>query len=210
MSKTKKLTESEFDKTAKSKLLSVFNVFDSTKEVFADNTDRRALLSAFAFRLEPQQLQALVKAAKAVGDDSFFVSAVEPYSGITNGQIDTLVTQSIHFHVPFEDANSYHNLNDTESLIFMLENAIYSPSGSWGIMLSELEFAILGGSDKFVSVFFENLRKTEEENIADVIETWKIEASSWFFSEGPKRVLDHVYGSTRAREFLLNTGYKFI
>jgi hypothetical protein len=88
------------------------------------------------YHLSQVQYAAVVAAAHATGEPAFFVSVVE-YSGdwVERGQ---------HWLCDALGYEAYRSIELT------LENALYSASGGWGLVLSQEQHALVGGSREFV------------------------------------------------------------
>ena len=84
----------------------------------------------------------------------------------------------------------------------MLENAIYSTSGTWGLLFSHERHAVLGGPTQFVRAITEMLPNPVGQ-VEKFLATWKqhhVRFGSnldWF-----PCLLEHVYGADAAQRFL--------
>jgi hypothetical protein len=83
------------------------------------------------------QYDSVVNAARALGDSTFYLSLVE-HSG-------DWVARGEHWLCKFPRYEEYRGI---ESLV--LENALYSSSGRWGVLISHESHALVGGSREFV------------------------------------------------------------
>lgn len=202
------LSAEEFESEALQSLKKVFKSLDATGQAFNREIEKRSLIYAFCFRLEKYQILALARAAEAIGDNGCFISITEKCDDYLLDNFNERNSDkfSDHYYISTTSISDYFKLG-LESEVFLFENSIYSPSGSWGLSLSDLDFAIVGGSDKFVSTFLEELPTTEERNIEEVIRSWKIDSKPWFDTDGPRRVLTYVFGNDKARELLKIAGH---
>jgi len=87
------------------------------------------------YHLTDEQFRAVMSAARAVGDSQFVVSEVE-YAG-------DFFRRGRHWLCPVDEFASYVELP------LVLENAVYSPAGKWGLLVSHEQHAIVGGVGSF-------------------------------------------------------------
>jgi hypothetical protein len=124
----------------------VFNSNDPMGEIFQDDVAYRLLICPIPSPfLDEELLQAAAYAAKLVGDEYFYLSEVEGKS------IQSFHDENhwkIHVDVTYEEYTG-----TTPPILF--ENAIYSPSGLWGILVAHSDFAVLGGNEIFVNAIKE-------------------------------------------------------
>ncbi len=110
------------------------------------------------YHLSKSQYNAVVAAAKANGDEGFIVSVVEGEGEII-GRGESWWCK-------------YPNYEDYLGLPLVLENAIYSKRGSWGIMISHEDHAIIGGSAGFVEMLRAGYPEWRED-VQKLTEVWK-------------------------------------
>lgn len=87
------------------------------------------------YHLTDEQYASVMSAARAVGDSQFVVSEVE--------YADDFFRRGRHWLCPADDLRSYLELP------LVLENAVYSPAGKWGVLVSHEQHAIIGGVSLF-------------------------------------------------------------
>ena len=87
------------------------------------------------YHLTDEQFRSVMSAARAVGDSQFVVSEVE-YAG-------DFFRRGRHWLCPVDEFASYVELP------LVLENAVYSPAGKWGLLVSHEQHAIVGGVGSF-------------------------------------------------------------
>lgn len=112
----------------------------------------------YGYHLTKEQYSAVVEAAKAIGDTGFYISVVE-YDG-------DFFEKGEHWLCPFSPHEDYLKLP------LVLENAIYSRSGKWGLIISHEDHAIIGGSDAFVRELRSNYNNWETD-ILELRVYWK-------------------------------------
>jgi hypothetical protein len=120
---------------------SIFKTNDPFSEMFCDSVkDRLLICPVQGYHLQENQLRAISHAAYAVGDEKLYISEVE-------GEPDCF-SHSGHWECTFP-----LKLNEYEQLPVYLENALYSPNGKWGLLISHEEHAVIGGTELFINTF---------------------------------------------------------
>lgn len=90
------------------------------------------LLYPFRWYLSDPWLTPVVKTMRVLGEGGFFVSAL-------SRSLEEENSQSYHWYIPLSEAGEYG------SVVYSQENAIYSLNGTWGIICSDEDHAIIGG-----------------------------------------------------------------
>jgi hypothetical protein len=88
--------------------------------------------------LTEAQFRAVVSAARGCGPGSCYLSVIE-------SAVDFLARPSGHWRC---DSPTY---NEYSALCLTLENAIYATDGSWGLVISHEEHAVVGGPPLFLA-----------------------------------------------------------
>jgi hypothetical protein len=110
-------------------------------EPFRADLPARTILYPVDPELDGDQLDALAMAAEVVGDEGFYVSLVG---------FDEAETLDCHWYVPLCELASYDALEPCSIGGLTHDNALYSPSGRWGMLISLEEHAIVGGTPDFL------------------------------------------------------------
>ncbi len=92
------------------------------------------------YRLSREQYLAVTNAARAVGDKGFILSEVE--------WDEDFFERGKHWFCRFPSYEEYL------SVPLGLENAIYSPNFTWGVLISHEDHAVLGGSKTFMDTIY--------------------------------------------------------
>jgi hypothetical protein len=152
----------------KTEFLKVFKGIDPFHEVFNDAVVERLIIyPTDGYYLTPEQFEALLNAANIVGDSEIYISEVESESDcFTAGESDRKY-QCKHWVV-----ENQIQLNQYYELPIVLENAIYSPQGKWGIIISHEEHALLGGMNEFMKYFKASYNKWNEDTESFIV-TWE-------------------------------------
>ncbi len=101
--------------------------------------------------LNRTEVNALAKVAQVVADESVYFSLLER------------AAESDHIEDWLLPINNIKSYLDFRSPHMVLENALYSPRGTWGIGMTVDEFAVIGGSPKFLESFLTELEKDPDE-----------------------------------------------
>jgi len=117
---------------------SVFRNVDPFNAPFSDTVESKALLYPVAYVLDRAEFVAVFQAASAVGDAAICASVVEGRVPVPRGP---------HWRLEHWEYDEYRELQD----LGVLENALYSPTGKWGLLVSHEQHALVGGSAVFVS-----------------------------------------------------------
>jgi len=197
MPKIRPLSEYEYRQEVSHVFNSIFQSDDPFDEPMRPTIHPRAILYPVAYELEPVKLQAVVAAAQVVGDIGFYLSVTErpPVSD---------QNRPYHWFIPLEDPGLYYSLNGYQ---FVLENAIYSPKGRWGMIISHEQHAIVGGCDPFLNTLFAHLSVSEAEQVNAFLSNWRDNYNRF----GSKidwlpRLMTHAYGVEEAQRLLMEAG----
>jgi len=123
--------------------------------------EKMLLCCTDAFYLNKQQFLVLLKIIKNLGESSFYVSRIDE-RGILNmfGSDDK---QDDHFEL-----SSDVSYEEYQKKTFFLEYALYSKNGTWGVLISQEEVALIGGSQDFIAIF-KKLYEQWDEDIKKLI-----------------------------------------
>lgn len=169
----------------------VFRTADPFGLPFQDEVEARDLLYPVGFRLDEDEFRAVAEAAGKLGEGRAFLSEVEGSSGSrwaarNHWEIDLGV-------YPYPQLAS-------EGFIDIMESAIYSTAGTWGLLISHEQHAVAGGSPLFVSSLREQLAR---DHLGDFLSFWRENLErfqsdlSWLAP-----LLEHLYGSGEAVRLL--------
>lgn len=155
MAQTRALTAGEFEQQAGDTFREVFASTDPLDSPFTEAMTERAILFSGACRLDSGEAVALADAARDVGDRGFYVTMTErpicrPFvrsdpDGDTPDQ-----GEPQDWFVPFTDLATYVARESASRLQIDVENALLSPSGSWGAIFSHEHLVVIGGVTPFV------------------------------------------------------------
>lgn len=184
------LTEDESLLRTKNAFCQVFKTTNPFDEPFVESVSQRSLLYPISFQLQQRELASIAAAIHAIGETDFYLSALERS---TNSKL----TQPYDWYIPIAQIDQYYSIN---GYLFLLENALYSTKGTWGIMISHEQHAIVGGSKLFLDTLMSYWPFSPAEQIANFLHDWKTNHEqlganiSWL----PK-LLAHIYGKQQAQ-----------
>lgn len=142
--RTVRISRSEWERRAAPARDRIFASLDPYGEPFTAAAKERAVLFPISYELEAHQLAVLRRAARSVGDETFFVESL------------VAGDEGAHWEVPVRDKRPYKRMD------VVAETAIFSPSGRWGLLISDEDHAVIGGSHEFMAVVAARLRPTKE------------------------------------------------
>jgi len=154
-----------------------YNVFknrDAFGRMFQEHITERIVLQLSAYHLKKNQFTALMKTLEAMGEKSFYLSEIEfsdCFDSLDQNKDDTYIYKNDIFptNISYEE---YANL------LIVLENALYSPTGKWGVIISHEDSAVIGGTHEFMTLF-KKFYPHWENDLKDFIETWKFHAETY-------------------------------
>lgn len=123
---------------------------------------RVVLYPTYGYYLETQQFQALIGALHDCGEREFFISMVEAEPEPRNWDSKEFT------HWVCEKPT----LEEYMSIGVFIENALYSPSGSWGILLSHEDHALLVCQPSFWDAF-QSRYPNWRQDLEQFIELWR-------------------------------------
>ena len=129
---------------------SFYNIFknnDPFGRMFNNCINQKILLcQTDGYYLKKEQFEALMKTIKKLEESSFYISVTE--NNFTD--IFEAGTEYIPEHWKLSSQISYEEYKEN---LIILENALYSINGVWGVIVSHEDHAVLGGSDDFIELF---------------------------------------------------------
>lgn len=184
------LEQLAWSKQAQTPFRAVFSSADPFGAPFSSAMSSRAILFPVAFILDRGQFAALFEAAAAVGEREVLLSVVE---GSSSGRV-----RGPHWRVGASDYDEYCALGEPG----VLENALYSPSGLWGLLVSHEQHALVGGKQEFISTLEASFPKFRQ-GISAFLAYWRENRerrgtdTRWIVA-----LLSHLYGQERSAGIL--------
>ncbi|MEK5236052.1 hypothetical protein NST99_10170 [Paenibacillus sp. FSL L8-0470] len=138
----------------------VFKSRNPFEEMFQSRISERLLLyPTCGTYLDDAQFSALMESAKKVGDMQCYISEVEAEPDSFILPDDSEIYHPAHWEGPLS-SGFYQEYRE---LTLVLNNAIYSKKGTWGVLISHEDHAVLGGSAIFVNEFKRNYPRWTDE-----------------------------------------------
>lgn len=143
--------ENEYESSLRHRFEEVFRLVPPHGYLFTEKIRSRAILYPVDPILSAQQLHPLKDAILNCGENSFYLSILDR---LADAGFDS------HWEVPLEAISEYQ---EGQGAFSVLENALYSKRGRWGLRLDPEGYGIAGGSPDFLDVLFDNLLPSSEE-----------------------------------------------
>ncbi|MGH3029796.1 MAG: hypothetical protein ACRDNE_03345 [Gaiellaceae bacterium] len=162
------MSEDEFQREAGAAFRRTFRTTDPFRAPFSDNIEHRLLLYplGWGYAFDADEREALAHAAAAVGDDGFYVTYTERFRD---------PPEPLDYFVPLEDIGGYGPLDEDRSALEhadpFLCNALVSPRGLWGAIISDEGHAVVGGSADFVRVLVDHYPRAATDPSTGATET---------------------------------------
>lgn len=195
------MSEQEYRRELEPAFTSIFQSIDPFGEPFRDRIAHRLLLWPVGFALDDAELAAVMDAVRAEGETSFCVSFLERPDEDESPKSDA-DARPWHWHIPLEQANEYR------ALTLPFENALYSPSGKWGIMISHEQHAAVGGDQRFLQTLLNHRAIAAKSSPGRFLEYWQDAHTNWGAEvKWVPRLLDHIYGQDQAHRLMVEYGF---
>lgn len=174
---------------------SVFQGVDSFDEPLASEVKNRELWAPVYYTLSVEQFGAVCAVAAAVGDVQICVSVTEEFESGSGLTATHWIFESWEY-AEYEDEPSFR----------VLENAVYSPSGKWGILFSHEQHAIVGGSPEFMSTLTREYPDLTQSTV-EFLRYWSDVSQRHGTSvKWVPLLLAHIYGREQAKILLAKAG----
>jgi hypothetical protein len=176
----------------------VFKSADPFDAPFQDTIKARALLFPSGYGLPDDQYVGVVAAAAKIGESSAFFSGIEGYDG-------SGFERRSHWELCLTMPFPHQQLLD-QGWEGLIESALFSRQGTWGIISSHEQHAVVGGSTEFIEELGHHLDLDHQ--LQEFLNYWKhaSDQNPRLITRWIPRVLAHIYGSALAREVLKGSG----
>lgn len=194
----RRITNRRKIRLAHNALVKVFQHCDPFNRPFSSHIQRKAILCETASNIpNREQFTALCKAAGSIGEETAFVF------GCGNKSTSFWKRGKREYWELSLDLESYDDYGygqytsagDQFAQYSVLEHVIISPKGSWGILTSYEDHAVMGGSESFMAAF-ENNYHDFAIDLKRFYELWQYNLHNFHSKIGwIKGLLENVYGS---------------
>jgi hypothetical protein len=135
-----------------------------------------------------EQFEALANAASVEGDEAAYVVPYGSLEAAWGGTYDhRLIGLAFNEYRPDDE--------------LILEHLIYSPAASWAVVTSDSDFAVAGGTERFIETLRSNLSGDEDEMARAFVRDWSdLREKGGANAKWVYPFVAHIFGDTRARE----------
>ncbi len=205
--KPQKLSSQDELTSAERAFRTVFKTTETFVNPFQTEITKCVILFSEPYALEGKYLNAIGRSALESGDTNIaYISLIE---GLSGNEF------SSRFHWSFDLFDyPYEELRKDEDWFPLMENAIYSLNGAWGIIFSEYGHAIIGGSNLFFDALERQVPQIHEDVYLFLAEI-KVDIESSrktvpYFQGWLPNLLSSIYGSSQAATMLADKGLDVI
>jgi hypothetical protein len=184
----------------------VFQSFDPSDTPFRDTVKNREILFPSDYFLSAQQFEAIMHCASNVGDKAAYITLIEGWKkgfSFLQSERHGVVNTSVYDY----------NFTLADFIPPLMETAFYSQSGSWGVITSHLNYAVVGGTEDFFSCLG---REIDLDDSRSRFMTYLAEIAYHRNGEINDRVyrwsyqlVSHIYGRDRAKQLMKSYGVPF-
>jgi hypothetical protein len=134
------------EKKIRSAFCKVFKIADPFGRLFNDVIKHKVILCPTdGYHLNKEQFQALMETIKVLGESSFYARETEEqWPDDSDGKTYSFRSGELSNTITYKE---YKDLK------IVLENALYSTNGSWGIIISHEDHGVIGGNSDFIKIF---------------------------------------------------------
>jgi hypothetical protein len=200
----RKLSASDFEKEAKNSFFKIFNDInpDPFREPFTNEIEEKRILFYYRYFASLELMEKIQTSVQMVyGEEGFYILIRGWHPD------DRDIYRGIHHHwyTSFDAYKEYLDTGET-----YLESAFYSPKGNWGIVSSDEDHAVIGGSLEFIQDL--RMRISDLDNqVYGFLDLWQIYREKLDLPmEWMPIVMNHIYGEKKAKNILINNGFKFL
>lgn len=113
-----------------------------------DVTSRLLIYPTDGTYLDDLQFNALLETVKVIGESGFYISEVEAEPDPFILKNDNEIYHPAHWICDFPT-----NFDEYRDLTIVLDNALFSREGKWGMLISNEGHAVLGGTVEFINQY---------------------------------------------------------
>lgn len=182
----KQITKAEQMLLLQKAFQNVFKTNDPFGEMFQNCIGERLILCPIeGYYLNEQQFVALVNTVTTLDENKICISEVESE--------ECFSTQGYkHWTMPIPT-----RYDEYLHLPIVLENAIFSANGKWGMLISHEEHAVIGGTQEFISKFKNNYADWDK-GFVNFCDKWKYNEKHYNSSiEWLPKFIKHITGKVQ-------------
>jgi hypothetical protein len=192
------LNDLEYQIQAEPILRQIFTNDHPIENPFSVNIPERLIVSPWDY-VETELIEAVITAASNSGDGNCYLTNLGRYEGEANHCYMSLA--ELHGENAYL---SYGTVVDGVSLdiFYWTDYIIYSDRGTWGIMTSHEDFAVIGGSSEFIYKLHELVPDLDRQ-VYPFLEKFKsLSVMLHCDFDWISKLLTHIYGQDKAKKLL--------
>jgi hypothetical protein len=135
----------------------VFTARDGDEIYFTPMIEKKGIITPIQYTIDKEYVAPFLAAVHSVGEEEFYISTTERVKGVANDWLVPLSAVSLDWGLD--------NLVEQVQYFQLVENAIYSVNGKWGMWFSDGDIALIGGPTNFIDTFYRALGKTIDEMV---------------------------------------------
>ncbi len=180
----------------------IFRSADPFDEPFMEGITDRAIFYPTGYGLDANRLAAVATAARAVESPMAFFSGLEGYDGTNFEQYDhhrILLVSDMSFPALMKELTN-------AGWPSLVESALYAVDGSWGVLTSHEQHAVIGGPSAFLRELSEHV-DLNGDGVA-FVSRWKyVHDDGHVAVEWVPNLLVHIFGEQLASELMTRVGF---
>lgn len=174
----------------------VFHSPDPFDEPFQSKIEKRLILYPFQYVPNNKQYIAIEAAAESIGEKNAYISQIEGYK---KGPF----REGNHWQVRLSINPFKNGFNHEDGWTGLMETAIYSTHGSWGLISSHEWHAVVGGPNRFIETLAAKFPEvmTQTQNF---LAAWKNNRDRYGVKiDWLPNLLAHLYGPETSHKLLM-------
>ena len=186
-----KLTSNKEIQKARDAYFSVFQNRSPYRAPFREDTAVRAMIYPVDTYPDDDLYFAIANAVSEIGEDEAYFSTIMTVTEDSYFAVDFWKLDLDEY--PFNDKGMREN-----GWIALLESTIYSIEGDWGVILTNKQFGLVGGSNPFMDGLRRWVHDLDSQVVRFVDQYWYARQSPGGNSAWLPSLLAHVYGEEKA------------
>ncbi len=133
--------------TLKAAFYKIFKDANPFGKMFNDFVKQKIILCPTdGYYLSRNQFNALMQASRQLGESSFYLCETEGHFLDNSNEKDS-------YSFGYGELSNEISYEEYKKLRIVLENALYSTNGSWGVIISHEDHGVVGGTNNFIESF---------------------------------------------------------
>jgi hypothetical protein len=184
--------EREALETAFHKVFTEFEFGILSRKLFAESASERFVIYPTSYQLDKPQLKAVHDTMEIMGEDGFYLTILE--------RSKKKIEPENYLFIPLKYWEKYFEL---PGLYQVLVNAIFSKSGTWGILFTTDFFAFSGGKPEFMEVLKQKWPNSIQKQTINFLKYKKSEKERFGWDiDWVINFTEQLYGKEEAKKYL--------